>query len=115
MPTTFTSPAELAAAVGRHLGFSDWLTIEQDRIDEFARATGDHQWIHVDPSRAADGPYGATIAHGYLTMSLTNMLRPSLIDVPTASAGINYGVNRVRFLSPVRVGSRGASASRSSR
>jgi acyl dehydratase len=106
VPTTFTSPSELAAAVGRHLGHSDWLEITQDRIDEFARATGDFQWIHVDPSRAADGPYGATIAHGYLTMSLTNLFRPSLIDVPTATAGINYGVNKVRFLSPVRVGSR---------
>jgi acyl dehydratase len=96
----------LAAAVGRHLGFSDWITVDQARIDEFARATGDFQWIHVDPERAASGPYGATIAHGYLTMSLTNMLRPSLIEVPTASAGINYGCNKVRFLSPVRVGSR---------
>jgi acyl dehydratase len=106
VPTTFTSPEELTAAVGRHLGHSDWLEITQDRIDEFARATGDFQWIHVDPERAKDGPFGAPIAHGYLTMSLANMFRPSLIDVPTASAGINYGVNKVRFPTPVRVGQR---------
>src|SRR5690606_7758718 len=79
---------------------------DQARIDLFAEATGDHQWIHVDPERAKDGPYGTTIAHGYLTLSLTNMCQPMLLAVPGASAGINYGTNKVRFPAPVPVGSR---------
>ncbi len=106
MTTVFATPDELAAAVGTHLGYSDWILIDQSRIDLFAEATGDHQWIHVDPVRAAEGPYGSTIAHGYLTLSLTNLFLPQIIDVQGASMGINYGVNKVRFPAPVPVGSR---------
>jgi acyl dehydratase len=102
----FTSADELKAAVGTHLGFSDWLVIDQARIDLFAEATGDHQWIHVDPERAKDGPFGTTIAHGYLTLSITNMFLPQLVTVSTATLGINYGANKVRFPAPVPVGSR---------
>ena len=93
-------------AAGTHLGYSDWLEITQDRIDQFAEATGDHQWIHVDPARAKDGPYGATIAHGYLTMSLSNLFLPQIVDVQGFGMGINYGVDKVRFPAPVPVGSR---------
>jgi acyl dehydratase len=106
MPTVFANPDALKDAVGTHLGFTDWLTVDQARIDLFADATGDHQWIHVDPAKAAEGPFGATIAHGYLTLSLTNLFLPQLIDVQNISMGINYGVNKVRFPNPVRVGSR---------
>jgi acyl dehydratase len=102
----FQSAEELKAAVGTHLGFSDWLVIDQARIDLFAEATGDHQWIHVDPERAKDGPFGTTIAHGYLTLSITNMFLPQLVTVSTAKLGINYGANKVRFPAPVPVGSR---------
>jgi acyl dehydratase len=102
----FTSADEIKAAVGTHLGFSDWLEIDQARIDTFADATGDHQWIHVDPERAKDGPFGTTIAHGYLTLSITNMFLPQLVTVSTAKLGINYGANKVRFPAPVPVGSR---------
>jgi len=103
--TVFDSPADLKAAVGKHLGCSDWLEVTQDRIDQFADATDDHQWIHVDPERAADGPFGRTIAHGYLTLSLVSALLPRLIEVGNVSMSINYGTNRVRFPSPVPVGS----------
>jgi acyl dehydratase len=103
---TFQSAAELKAAVGKHLGYSDWLQIDQQRIDRFAEATGDHQWIHVDPERAKSGPFGATIAHGYLTLSITNKFLPQLVSVPAAKLGINYGTNKVRFPAPVKVGSR---------
>jgi acyl dehydratase len=106
MPTIFTTPKELLGAVGKQLGASDWLAIEQPRIDEFARATGDFQWIHVDPERAKSGPFGATIAHGYLTLSLVNQFLPQLLEVRGASMGVNYGCDRVRFPAPVRVGSR---------
>lgn len=106
MTTVFASPDELLAAVGRELGRSEWLTIEQDRIDQFAEATGDHQWIHVDPAAAADGPFGATIAHGYLTLALTNQFLPEIMRVDGASMGVNYGTNKVRFPQPVTVGSR---------
>jgi acyl dehydratase len=102
----FTSADEIKAAVGTHLGVSDWLEIDQARIDKFADATGDHQWIHVDPERAKDGPFGTTIAHGYLTLSITNMFLPQLVTVSTAKLGINYGANKVRFPAPVPVGSR---------
>jgi len=91
---------------GTQLGVTEWLTIDQARIDTFAEATGDHQWIHVDPAKAADGPYGATIAHGYLTLALTNLFLPQLIEVQNLAMGINYGVDKVRFPSPVVVGSR---------
>ena len=106
MPTVFSSPDVLLTATGTHLGFSDWVTIDQSRIDLFAEATGDHQWIHVDEARAKSGPFGATIAHGYLTLSMTNLFLPQLITVENISMGINYGVNKVRFPTPVRVGSR---------
>jgi acyl dehydratase len=97
---------ELPASVGRRFGPSDWLTIEQSRVDEFADATGDHQWIHVDPEAAKNGPFGATIAHGYLTLSLASYFAPQLISVEGISMGINYGVDKVRFPSPVLVGTR---------
>ena len=107
MGTVFATVDDLPAAVGQHLGWSDWMEITQERVNQFADATGDHQWIHIDPERAAaESPYGATIAHGYLTLSLTNMFLPSLITVEQISMGINYGVNKVRFPAPVPVGSR---------
>ncbi len=106
MPTIFESPKELLDAVGRSLGESEWLEIGQDRIDKFADATGDHQWIHVDPERAKDGPFGACIAHGYLTMSLVNLFLPQIVDVRGISMGVNYGADRLRFPAPVPVGSR---------
>jgi acyl dehydratase len=102
----FETPRNLLNAVGTDLGVSQWLTIDQARIDKFADATGDHQWIHVDPERAATGPFGATIAHGYLTMSLSSRFLPELLTVERTSMGLNYGVDRVRFPAPVRVGSR---------
>ena len=106
MPTIFESPKELLDAVGRSLGESEWLEIDQDRIDKFADATGDHQWIHVDPERAKDGPFGACIAHGYLTMSLVNLFLPQIVDVRGISMGVNYGADKLRFPAPVPVGSR---------
>jgi acyl dehydratase len=106
MPTVFASPDALADAAGTHLGFSEWVVIDQARINLFADATGDHQWIHVDETKAKAGPFGATIAHGYLTLSLTNLFLPQLIQVDNISMGINYGVNKVRFPTPVRAGSR---------
>lgn len=106
MTTVFASPDELLQAVGHELGHSDWMAIEQDRIDQFAEATGDHQWIHVDPEAAANGPFGATIAHGYLTLALTNQFLPEIMRVDGASMGVNYGTNKVRFPQPVTVGSR---------
>ena len=106
MATVFAAPDDLLGAVGQHLGHSDWITVEQTHIDTFAEATDDHQWIHVDPAAAAAGPFGATIAHGYLTLALTNRLLPQMVRVEGISMGINYGVNRVRFPQPVLVGSR---------
>ncbi|MEE2674332.1 MAG: MaoC family dehydratase [Myxococcota bacterium] len=106
MPTIFESPSELANSIGEHLGHSDWLTITQDRIDLFAEATGDHQWIHVEPERAKEGPFGACIAHGYLTQSLVNYFLPQIIEVRGIAMGVNYGADRVRFPAPVPVGSR---------
>jgi acyl dehydratase len=105
-PRVFGSLDELRSAVGEQLGTSDWLEIDQKRIDMFAEATGDHQWIHVDPEKAAAGPFGTTIAHGYLTLSLLPALVPQLMRVEGVRMGINYGSNRVRFPSPVPVGSR---------
>ncbi|GHH75087.1 MaoC family dehydratase [Streptomyces sulfonofaciens] len=105
-PRIFTSPDELRAAVGEQLGHSDWLEIDQKRIDLFAEATGDHQWIHVDPEKAAAGPFGTTIAHGYLTLSLLPVLVPQIMAVQGVTMGINYGTNKVRFPAPVPVGSR---------
>ena len=106
MPQEFRSAEELQAAVGKSLGASDWLEIEQPRIDMFADATDDHQWIHVDVERASNGPFGAPIAHGYLTLSLVNAFLPQRITVPTATMGVNYGCNKVRFPAPVPFGSR---------
>jgi acyl dehydratase len=97
---------EIKALAGRDLGASDWLEVTQDRIDTFADATGDHQWIHVDASRAAAGPFGTTIAHGYLTLSLVIPLFGSLLKISGTRMGVNYGLERVRFPNPVRVGSR---------
>jgi len=105
-PRVFSSPDQLLEAVGESLGTSSWIEISQERIDTFADATGDHQWIHVDPVKAADGPFGTTIAHGYLTLALTNKFMPEIMRVDGASMGINYGVNKVRFPQPVLVGSR---------
>jgi acyl dehydratase len=98
--------ADLQALVGQDLGHSDWLLVDQGRIDQFAQATGDHQWIHVDPARAAAGPFGAPIAHGFLTLSLLPALFEGSFVVDDARMGVNYGLNRVRFVSPVRVNSR---------
>ena len=103
---TFTTFDELTAAVGEDLGTSDWLEIDQDRVNAFADATGDHQWIHVDVERAKDGPFGGTIAHGYLTLSLVPWLGSQIFSLETPGAKLNYGVNKVRFPSPVKVGSR---------
>ena len=87
MTTVFHNPVALLAAVGQHLGFSDWETITQQRIDQFADATGDHQWIHVDPEKAAQGPFGKTIAHGYLTLSMANLFLPQIMQVDNTSMG----------------------------
>lgn len=106
MTRVFATYDELTAAVGEHLGYSDWLTIDQQRIDTFADATGDFQWIHVDPDRAAHGPFGATVAHGYLTLSLVPMLVVSVVDYAGWTVRINYGSNKVRFPQPVPVDSR---------
>ncbi|MFJ2604973.1 MaoC family dehydratase [Streptomyces sp. NPDC091279] len=105
-PRTFASAEELKAAVGEQLGYTDWVEIDQKRIDLFAEATGDHQWIHVDPEKAAAGPFGTTIAHGYLTLSLLPLFGPQLLDVEGVKMGVNYGTNKVRFPAPVPVGSR---------
>ncbi|MFF6957351.1 MULTISPECIES: MaoC/PaaZ C-terminal domain-containing protein [unclassified Streptomyces] len=105
-PRIFASPDELRAAVGEQLGWTEWQEIDQKRIDLFAEATGDHQWIHVDAEKAALGPFGTTIAHGYLTLSLIPSLTPQLLLVEGVKMGVNYGVNKVRFPAPVPVGSR---------
>jgi len=103
---TFHGIGELAGAAGTDLGASDWLVIDQERIDRFAEATGDHQWIHVDPERAKDGPFGRTIAHGLLTLSLLPVLQHQLYAVEDVTMAVNYGMNRVRFMSPVPVDSK---------
>jgi acyl dehydratase len=106
MPETFASPHALLAAAGTDLGTTDWIEITQDQIDRFAAATLDDQWIHCDVERAAAGPFGTTIAHGYLTMSLASHFLARLCRVEGISMGINYGANKVRFPVPVPVGSR---------
>lgn len=103
---TFDNLDAFTAAVGENLGTGDWHTIDQEQIDAFAEATGDHQWIHVDPEKAAKGPFGTTIAHGYLTMSLLPVLLKSVYTVDNLAMGMNYGANKIRFPSPVPVGSR---------
>ena len=102
---TFSSLEEFTSAVGTVLGTSAWLTIEQERVDLFAEATGDHQWIHVDPESAAQGPFGTTIAHGYLTLSLIPALLSEVFSITDSQMGVNYGVERARFTSPVPSGS----------
>ena len=96
----------LKALVGEHLGYSDYITIEQQRVNLFADATGDHQWIHVDVERAKSGPFGGPIAHGYLTLSLGPALLPQIWRVEGVKMGVNYGANRVRFMAPVPVGAK---------
>lgn len=106
MPRIYDTPYALLGQEGTQLGPSDWLTINQERVDGFADVTGDHQWIHVDVERAKQGPFGGTIAHGYLTMSLVNLFLPDLIEVRGFSHAVNVGADRLRFLAPVLVGSR---------
>ena len=106
MTTIFEQPEDLLQAVGQHLGYSDWLVVDQQRINLFADATGDHQWIHVDPEKAAEGPFGKTIAHGYLTLSLANLFLPQIMEVRNTAMGVNYGCEKVRFPAAVPVGSR---------
>lgn len=103
---TFHGIDEYEKAVGTHLGHSDWHTVTQEQVNGFADATGDHQWIHVDPERAAGGPFGGTIAHGYLTLSLIPMLMSEISRVEGLTMGVNYGSDKVRFPAPVPVGSR---------
>ncbi|MCU1375567.1 MAG: enoyl-CoA hydratase [Actinomycetia bacterium] len=106
MARTINGADELKSLVGQQLGTSDWLEITQERVNTFADATGDHQWIHVDPERAKAGPFGGTIAHGYLTMSLGPVLLPQVVTVTGFSMALNYGLNKLRFPSPVPVGSK---------
>jgi acyl dehydratase len=104
--TEFATLAELQILVGTAIGTSDWITVSQERIDQFAQATGDHQWIHVDPARAAAGPFGTTVAHGFLTLSLLPEMSDSAFSIRDVRLGVNYGLNRVRFPAPVPSGSR---------
>ncbi|MET9325215.1 MaoC family dehydratase [Tsukamurella sp. NPDC003166] len=106
MTTTVTTPQDLLPLVGQTLGTTEWVSIDQDRVNLFADATDDHQWIHVDPEKAANGPFGGIIAHGYLTLSLAPVLLQEAVVVEEFSAALNYGLNKVRFPSPVPVGSR---------
>ena len=105
-PRVFAAPAELIGAEGIRLGPTEWLAIDQPRVDGFAEVTGDRQWIHVDVERAKAGPFGGTIAHGYLTMSLVNFFLPDLIEVRGFAHAVNVGADRLRFLAPVKVGGR---------
>lgn len=106
MPTLFEIPRNLIGTEGTQLGPTEWLTIDQARVDGFAEVTEDRQWIHVDVERAKSGPFGGTIAHGYLTMSLVNHFLPQLIEVRGFTHAVNVGADRLRFLNPVRVGAR---------
>ena len=106
MMKTFQTLPDLAACVGQEVAVSDWITITQQQVNLFAQATGDHQWIHVDPEKAAAGPFGATIAHGYLTLSLLPRFFESSMEIIESRMGVNYGLNKVRFMAPVPVGSR---------
>ncbi|MFO1287088.1 MAG: MaoC family dehydratase [Rubrivivax sp.] len=105
-PRVFARLADLERLTGQEIGLSDWIEVDQRRIDLFADATEDHQWIHVDPARAAAGPFGTTVAHGFLTLSLLAPMFASAFRVDGVRMGINYGLNKVRFPAPVRVGSR---------
>ena len=106
MPQTFNGVDEVVHAVGTTLGESAWLEITQEQVNQFADATGDHQWIHVDVERAKAGPFGAPIAHGYLTLSLGPALLPQIMEVSGVAMGVNYGANKIRFPSPVPVGAK---------
>lgn len=106
MTTTTTPYADALSLAGTDLGWSDWLEITQDRVNLFADATDDQQWIHVDPDRAADGPFGGPIAHGFLSLSLTTKFWSELFDLEGVSTKVNYGLDKVRFVSPVKVGAR---------
>lgn len=106
MTVIIKHPNDLLTRAGESLGTTDWLVMEQARIDTFADATGDHQWIHVDPEKAAQGPFGACIAHGYLTLSVANKFLPELMQVENVSMGVNYGCDKVRFPNSVKVGQR---------
>ncbi len=103
---TFQTLAELAALVGQEVAVSDWITITQEQVNQFAQATGDHQWIHVDVERAKAGPFGGPIAHGFLTLSLIPKFFESSFEIAQSRMGVNYGLNKVRFMAPVPVGSR---------
>ncbi len=103
---TFQTLAELAALVGQEVAVSDWITITQEQVNQFAQATGDHQWIHVDVERAKAGPFGGPIAHGFLTLSLIPKFFESSFEIVQSRMGVNYGLNKVRFMAPVPVGSR---------
>ncbi len=105
MPTVFASIDEMRSAIGQHLGYSNYITVTQEQVNLFADATGDHQWIHVDPERARSGPFGGPIAHGYLTLSLIPVLLSQVVRTEGVAMGVNYGTNKVRFPSPVPVGS----------
>jgi len=106
-PRIINGSAELKTLVGEHMGYSEWMEITQERVNLFADATGDHQWIHVDPERAAkESPFGGPIAHGYLTLSLGPVLLPQVVITGGFKMGVNYGCNKVRFMSPVPVGAR---------
>src|SRR5215470_11455630 len=104
--TTVLTVHELERSADRELGTSEWHAISQEQINTFADATGDHQWIHVDPERAAEGPFGTTVAHGYLTLSMLPMMLAEVVSVSDAVVGLNYGTEKIRFTSPVPVGSR---------
>ncbi|MGO9342282.1 MAG: MaoC family dehydratase [Acidimicrobiales bacterium] len=106
MATVVQGPDGLRGLVGKHLGWTDWHQVDQQQVNLFADATGDHQWIHVDPERAANGPFGGPIAHGYLTLSLAPVMLGQLLTVEGMAFGVNYGCNKVRFPSPVKVGSK---------
>ena len=106
MKKIFNSLADVAAHVGQDVAISEWLTITQDQVNQFAQATHDHQWIHTDPERAKHGPFGAPIAHGFLTLSLLPCLFESAFEIQQVRMGVNYGLNKVRFTAPVPVGSR---------
>ena len=103
---TFENIADLQPLIGEVIGVSEWIGIDQQRIDQFAEATGDHQWIHLDAERAAKGPFGTTIAHGFLTLSLIPVMSASAFEVTNTRMGVNYGLGKVRFPAPVPVGSR---------
>ena len=106
MTEIYDSPRDLIGQEGTQFGPSEWLLIDQERVNGFADVTGDHQWIHVDEERAKEGPFGGTIAHGYLTMSLVNLFLPSLVEVRGFTHAVNIGSDRMRFLAPVLVGSK---------